>query len=390
MRMNLKKKWLVLTLLLGASGAAAGAESLRDMRPEELASPSVPQVSGVSHVEGDEKKPLSANENTLELDIKLESEKNISPVRQALKRAAWYGAHNPERALQEYDHILEKWPDALELPEALFGRAQALFALGRMMDAFVSVEKSFPSRPILAELDKRNALELKIGQAMLALGSAEAPVLPDGDQKKKWSGFDAASRVFEAIVYNDPEGAYAAKALLLLGDAYQKAGVTDKAEAVYRRLVSEFPSSEWLDAAKLGSARCLLTRMEQGDRIRSEDLQEARRLLQGVQSEKKKPEEVRSEAARSGDSREGDMATPQQDVINMHDELTARLQAQKALKMMEQARIYLRSHRSESRRGAVFLLREICSAYPNTPTAEDARQELTRLGVPIAETKESP
>jgi tetratricopeptide (TPR) repeat protein len=279
---------------------------------------------------------------------------------ESIAYAAWLLVDDPAAALAQYDRFLERFPDSPRRPAARLGRARCLLALGRLKEAFRAAEESFPEEtPRPAQLRARCELELEIGRR-LALRGRQAEAEP---AEKNGAALQAASRVFEAILYNDPQGPYVPEVLFELGNVELARGRIARARKAFVEIVYRHGSSRWVDAARIRGARCLL--LEQEAQTRDERLDEAVRLLQGVH----RPPlpvvgcDLRVELARV-------------------QELLRETQAAAEL---AKAEFYLKRGTERARRAAVFLLQGLCRSHAATEAARSARERLTALGESVPE-----
>ncbi len=176
--------------------------------------------------------------------------------------------------------------------------------------------------------------------------------------KKKATGYEAASRVFGRIVYNDPQGVLAPEALLAQGGALYAAGRFAEAAKAYERLLTYHSESEWVNAAKIRAAKSLLMAPPRG-KIQSGTIDRAERLLN----------EAREVILRGDKALESELG-----------DARALLREKRARHLMERAEFYLENQTRAGNKPAVFLLEELVKDYSGTETAARAKKILQRLG----------
>ena len=284
----------------------------------------------------------------------------VSPRRTAKQRleyGQWLLADDPERALEQFDAILEEHPNSALVPQARLGRAWVLFRRRAFLSAFEEAEASFPeTRPDEEELAERIRLEAGIGRYLLGYGAEELP--PEVGGEKKETGYSAASRVFRAILYNDPKGPLTPQVLFWLGDALSGTGDHREAARAWRTLANRFGDHRLADKARLRAATALARAATAEETLDEEALAEAEAFLEEVRGHET-PRVTGKELA---------------GVRNVLD-------AARARKLLASARFYLARPTERSRTSARFVLRDLVRRYPESDAAAEARALLTELGV---------
>ncbi|MFH0910315.1 MAG: hypothetical protein V1918_02215 [Planctomycetota bacterium] len=277
---------------------------------------------------------------------------------ESLRYAHWLLEFSPEKALKEYDAFLGRPENGDLALAAHFGRGKALRSLGRLLEAFEEMEQSFPPMPNTQEIEARCAIEMEIGKQWLALGAK--PVSPGGsDPEKNESGYQAASRVFQAVVYNDPQGALAPEAILGLGDAELGLSHFERAENTYLRLVRDYARSPWSDVARVRAARSMALRHPK-EGMQSSLLLGAEELLSAVGAT---PWAYAPAAAEVEETRK-------------------LLNEGRADEDLARAEFYLKGPNERAKNAGAYLLRAIQERYAGTPAATKARERLRALEGP--------
>jgi hypothetical protein len=222
------------------------------------------------------------------------------------------------------------------------------------------MEKSFPEQLQPDWVEARTGAERRIGEALFTLGFR--PVADAFDESgNRLNGFEAASRVFAAVAYNDANGPDAPAAKLRQGDSLYALNRPDGAETAYGVVVNHYPRAPEVGVARAQLARLKVARPTRRGGASAESLAEAERLLAEAGAPGLSPvAEGRVEEARA-----------------VADE-------EQAKSMLAQAQMYTNKPRpSRKERGAgVFLLQDLLRRYPDTLSAEVARAMLTRWGEP--------
>ncbi|MCC8179649.1 MAG: hypothetical protein LIP23_01865 [Planctomycetes bacterium] len=247
--------------------------------------------------------------------------------------------------------------------EAWYGVARCEYRLGNWWRAFDALERSFPRQFDRNEVAGRIKLEMFIGERLWRM--AANPV-PDASQDgQPLTGYQAASRVYAAAVFNQPSAEDAPLALLRRGDAASLEADWKNAATYYRQVVEYFPESE--------------------------PAMQARSSLTEAIYRQEWPAGF-PEAARE------DVASIMDDVERANAELTEEAEERRvravavannleAENKLRHAKEYLRALRvRKSRDAAVFLLGDIVSLYPGTEQAGEASEILRGMGIepPVA------
>lgn len=242
--------------------------------------------------------------------------------------------------------------------EAWYGVARCEYRRENWWKAFDAVERSFPSRFDKAEVEGRIKLEMFIAERLWRLGRNIAP-----DARKdgaNLTGYQAASRVYAAAIFNQPNAKDAPLALLRRGDAAAMDGDWKEAAKFYRTVVQYYPESE----------PAMQARSSLAESVYRQDWpagfpEAARQDLASVMTEVESTDEQLSGPAEERRQRAVTMA-------NSHE---AELKLRQAKDYMTKIRV------RKSRDAAVFQLGEIVSHYPNTPQAREAADLLMEMGI---------
>lgn len=262
------------------------------------------------------------------------------------------GEDGAAEALAIYRATLRNGATGEVAEEAWLGVARCELLLGNPWRAFLAVEQSFPSHYDARRVSERITLQIEIAKALEAQGMT--PVDMGEGEEKKSTGYEAASRIYERIVYNDPQHPFAPEALLRAGDCHRKIGNYDQAEFRYRQLLTHYEHAEAVGLARPSLAEVLARRHRATN-----------------------PDAVRSEVA--------DLLPPEELEVEMSEAVRERTQAAHAVRneteaesMYEKARYYAGTGR-RGRSAAIFLCEDILKRFPGTPSAVEAQTLLETL-----------
>ncbi len=284
-----------------------------------------------------------------------------SDIRQRAERLFKMGEVETARA--EFERAVAAGLNGREHLEALFGLGRCQILQGELWEAFQNLEASFPGELEAEAVSARVKVEFDLAQRLLKL--AGQPVPGAVDDKKNLTGWEAASRVFAAIVYNDPLASEAPAALLASGDCLERLGRWPEAEQNYRRLIAAHPDTNEGRLARAALAELLVRHRRESGRADRAAREAAQLLDEAIAGEKPEP-------AGAGAGLKEKIAAAQQ----------ARDEAQ-AADLIERARFYLRGTERQ-RKSGLFVLQDAVHKYPQTKAAQEARKLLDQAGVELA------
>lgn len=264
-----------------------------------------------------------------------------------------------KRAIDAYMEIIamaDSGHDARE--EAWYGVARCEYRRENWWKSFDALERSFPSKFNKQEVEGRIKLEMFIGERLWRMG--HSPVVDARNEDQPLTGFQAASKVYAAAVFNQPNAKEAPLALLRRGDAAAMDGDWKEASKLYRTVVQYYPDSE-----PAMQARSSLAEAVYRQEWPSGFPEAARNDLASFMTEVEAPEQTLSGPAEERRQRAVALA-------NSHE---ADMKLRQAKDYMQKIRV------KKSRDAAVFQLGEIVSHYPNTPQANEAANLLLGMGI---------
>ena len=126
--------------------------------------------------------------------------------------------------------------------EAWYGVARCEYRRENYWRAFDALERSFPEQFERDEVQGRIRLEMFIGERLWRMGNSQVP-----DSRKNgelMTGYQAASRVYTAALFNQPNATDAPLAMLRRGDGAAMEQNWEEAAKFYRSVIEYYPESE--------------------------------------------------------------------------------------------------------------------------------------------------
>jgi len=175
----------------------------------------------------------------------------------------WAAKHSPEEqfafakqifdsgdyktALVEFKKLLRHFPESFEAAEAQFYIGECLEEMGKLYDAYLSYQKVIDKYPFSERMVDVLERELKIAdviaeQEMKLLGLA----IPQ---------YHHAITIYRKIIDNYPYGNLAPISQYRIGLTLKTAGSLDEAKSEFEKVASNYPESEWAEAAKFQIAQ---------------------------------------------------------------------------------------------------------------------------------------
>jgi outer membrane protein assembly factor BamD len=160
-----------------------------------------------------------------------------------------YGSKNFEEAKREFKKLLKNYPKSAEAAEGQYYLALIEEDTGNLYQAFQAYQKVIDKYPFSERIQEINDREFKIGEAFMA------------GEKRKAMGLEIpvenpAIEIFSKIIENSTYGPLASKAQYKLGLVLKGLSRYYEAEDAFNKVISNYPDSEWIDAAKFQIASC--------------------------------------------------------------------------------------------------------------------------------------
>ncbi len=242
--------------------------------------------------------------------------------------------------------------------EAWYGVARCEYRRENYWKAFDALERSFPEQFQREEVAGRIRLEMFIGERLWRMGNSPAP-----DSRKNgdpMTGYQAASRVYAAALFNQPNAADAPLAMLRRGDAMAMEENWEEAAKFYRSVVEYYPDSEPAMQARSSLTEAVY-RQEWPAGFPEAARSDVARVMDDVE---------RNDRALSGPAEER-----RRRAVALANDMEAENLLRTAKNYMSQIRV------RKSRDAAVFQLGEIVSNYPETAQAAEAAELLRGMGI---------
>ncbi|MDR1519863.1 MAG: hypothetical protein LBU23_06945 [Planctomycetota bacterium] len=241
--------------------------------------------------------------------------------------------------------------------EAWYGVARCEYRRGNWWKAFDALERSFPGRFDRSEVAGRIKLEMFIGERLWRLGGAKVADAHSGDGLL--NGYQAASRVYAAAIFNQPTASDAPLALLRRGDAAAIEEDWEAAEKFYRQVVEYYPESDPAMQARSSLAEAVLRRYSAGAPEAARD--DVGLIMDDVE---------RADAELSSEAEER-----RRRAVALANDIEAETRLRHAKEYLKNVRV------RKSRDAAVFLLGDIVSHFPAAPQAREAADILRNMGI---------
>ncbi len=263
------------------------------------------------------------------------------------------------KAIDAYMAIIDMADASTEArEEAWYGLARCEYRRGNWWQAFDALERSFPKKFERSEVAGRIKLEMFVGERLWRMGGEPVPgANPEGTPL---TGYQAASRVYAAAIFNQPTAKDAPLALLRRGDAAAMDKNWQEAAKYYRQVVEYYPESDQAMQARSSLTESIYRQDWPG----------------GF------PEAARSDVALIMDDVERADTRLSGEAQERRTRAVTLANENEAETKLRHAKEYLKKVRTrKSRDGAVFLLGDVVSYYPNTPQAAEAAEILRGLGL---------
>ena len=161
----------------------------------------------------------------------------------------FYDTKNYEEAKKEFKKLIKSYPKALEAAESYYHLGLIDEALENLYGAFQNYQKVIDKYPFSERIQEINEREYKIAERFMA------------GQKRKALGVtlpveNPALEIFTKVVENSTFGLLAPKAQYKLGLVLKGLARYYEAEEAFNKVISNYPDSEWVEAAKFQIAEC--------------------------------------------------------------------------------------------------------------------------------------
>jgi outer membrane protein assembly factor BamD (BamD/ComL family) len=160
-----------------------------------------------------------------------------------------YDIKNYEEAKREFKKLLKSYPKSFEASEGQYYLGRLEEAQENLYEAFLAYQKVIEKYPFSERIQEINEREYKIGEAFMS------------GVKRKAMGVtlpveNPAIEIFSKVVENSTYGPLAPKAQYKLGLVLKGLMRYYEAEDAFNKVISSYPDSEWVGAAKFQIAAC--------------------------------------------------------------------------------------------------------------------------------------
>lgn len=172
-----------------------------------------------------------------------------SPKEQFAFAKAFYDEKKYEEAKREFKKLVNKYPKSFEASEAQYYLGATEEAEGNLYGAYQAYQKVIDKYPFSERIQEIVEREYKIAERFMA------------GEKRKAMGMtlpvdNPAIEIFSKVVENSSFGSLAPKAQYKLGLVLKGLLRYYEAEEAFNKVISSYPDSEWVEAAKFQIAAC--------------------------------------------------------------------------------------------------------------------------------------
>ena len=162
---------------------------------------------------------------------------------------AFFDSKNFEEAKREFRKLLDKFPKSQEAAEGQYYFGLIEETQGNLYEAYLAYQKVIDKYPFSERISEIIEREYKIGEAFMS------------GEKRKALGVtlpveNPALEIFTKVVENSTFGPIASKAQYKLGLVLKGLMRYFEAEEAFNKVISSYPDSEWVEAAKFQVAAC--------------------------------------------------------------------------------------------------------------------------------------
>ncbi len=160
-----------------------------------------------------------------------------------------YDAKEYEEARREFRKLLKSYPKSFEASESQYYLGVIEEAQGNLYVAYLAYQKVIDKYPFSERIAEINEREYKIAETFMS------------GEKRKAMGMalpveNPAIEIFSKVIENSTYGPLAPKAQYKLGLVLKNLLRFYEAEEAFNKVVSNYPDSEWAEAAKFQIASC--------------------------------------------------------------------------------------------------------------------------------------
>lgn len=157
-----------------------------------------------------------------------------------------YEAKSYEEAKREFRKLLKSYPKAQEAAESQYYLGHIEYAQNNLYEAYKAYQKVIEKYPFSERIQEIIELEYKIGEDFMTGRVRKGALTVE----------NPAIEIFTKIIENSTYGPFAPLAQYKLGLVLEGLGRFYEAEEAFNKLITNYPDSEWVSAAKFKIAVC--------------------------------------------------------------------------------------------------------------------------------------
>jgi len=162
---------------------------------------------------------------------------------------SFYKEKKYEDAKREFKKLLKRYPKAFEAAESQYYLGLTEEAQNSLYEAYLEYQKVIDKYPFSERIPEIIEREYKIGELFMSGAKRKAMGVPLPVD-------NPAIEIFSKVVENSTYGPFAPKAQYKLGLVLKGLSRYYEAEDAFNKIISNYPSSEWAEAAKFQIAVC--------------------------------------------------------------------------------------------------------------------------------------
>jgi outer membrane protein assembly factor BamD len=182
----------------------------------------------------------------------------------------FYDLKKYEEASREFKKLIKTYPKAFEASESQYYLGLIEEAQGNLYEAYEAYQKVIDKYPFSERMQEITEREYKIGERFMT-----------GEAKRKALGVvlpleNPAIEIFTKVIDNSTYGPLAPAAQYKLGLVLKGLMRYYEAEDAFNKVISNYPNSEWVEAAKfqIASCRANISRGPDYDQIATKEAKE--------------------------------------------------------------------------------------------------------------------
>jgi len=172
-----------------------------------------------------------------------------TPAEQLEYAQIFYEEKNYKEAKREFRKLIQYYPKSSEAAEAQYYLALSEEVEDNLYEAYLAYQKVIDKYPFSERIQEIIEKEYRIAEIFM------------GGKTRKALGItlpveNPAIEIFNKVIENSTYGPLAASAQYKLGLVLKGLGRFFEAEEEFRKVISNYPNSEWIEAAKYQIASC--------------------------------------------------------------------------------------------------------------------------------------